>query len=195
MSLFSIKDLDRPPPANISRAITFKGKTTTALGKVNKKVDQVMSMPAPGHAINFVSLGDWSTHDLLFFYLLKTGPANVYFTTWSISEFAMRQLYQYVNDGLILSLSGLFDYRNGIHKPAELQFLKQITSDIKPSKCHAKIVVISNENHGLAIVTSGNFTRNPRIESGTVFNDPDIAQFHIQWITEELKDGNPFEKD
>jgi len=103
-----------------------------------------MWYPNEDDTIHFVSMGDWSTHDLLFYFLKMTGPADVFFTTWSISEFAIRQLYSYVDTGMITKLSGLFDYRNGIHKPAELQFLKQITSDIKAAKCHAKVVVIRN---------------------------------------------------
>ena len=60
---------------------------------------------------------------LLFFLLEQTGPARVYFTTWAISEYAIRQLNQFIEHGLILELKRIFDYRNGIRKPAELQFL------------------------------------------------------------------------
>jgi hypothetical protein len=97
---------------------------------------------AQDQSVHYASLGDWSTHDLLFFILEQTGPAKVYFTTWAISEYAIRQLYLFIEQGLILELKGIFDYRNGIRKPAELQFLQKITTDIKAAKCHAKVTVI-----------------------------------------------------
>ena len=106
MSLFKITDLKRQEPAVKSKAITFEGKTSAVICKKNQKLQAVMYMPPDKGAVQFVSLGDWSTHDLLFYYLNITGPADVYFTTWSISEFAMRQLYAMVDSKLITSLSG-----------------------------------------------------------------------------------------
>ena len=110
-------------------------------------------------------MGDWSTHDLLLYLREQTGPAKVYFTTWPISEYAIRQLHNMIGDGLILELKGIFDYRNGTRKPAELQFLQKITTDIKAAKCHAKVTVIINDSWGVCVVGSANYTRNPRIEA------------------------------
>ena len=195
MSLFKIEDLAVKKEVHKSLSISLAGKSRLTIGKTNQKVEAVIGDVALGENLHYASMGDWSTHDLLFHFLNKTGPAEVYFTTWAISEYAIRQLYNFVTGGLITKLSGIFDYRNGIHKPAELQFLKQITTDIKAAKCHAKVTVILNENWGISIVSSANYTRNPRIEAGVICNSKEIAEFHKQWILAELNNTSSFEKD
>ena len=147
MALFRLSDLKQKKELHKSLSTIEKTKNRIAIGKVGKKVEQVVGIVSPGESLHYASMGEWSTHDLLFHLLSQTGPAEVTFTTWAISEYAIRQLYNFVNTGMITKLSGIFDYRNGIHKPAELQFLKQITTDIKAAKCHAKVTVIINEAH------------------------------------------------
>ena len=85
------------------------------------------------------------------FILEQTGPAKVssrpgqYLSMPSAS-------YNMIEDGMILELKGIFDYRNGTRKPAELQFLQKITTEIKPAKCHAKVTVIVNDSWGICVV-------------------------------------------
>ena len=194
MSLFSTDDLKRKKADKAgSGSITSGGTTLLTIGKANAKLHQVFGQVAQQQSVHYVSLGDWSTHDLLFFLLEQTGPARVYFTTWAISEYAIRQLYQFIEQGLILELKGIFDYRNGIRKPAELQFLQKITTDIKAAKCHAKVTVIENDNWGISVVGSANYTRNPRIEAGVLCCDKNVAAFHRDWILRELSNSSVFD--
>jgi hypothetical protein len=79
--------------------------------------------------------------------------------------------------GLPEWLVHIFDYRMGVRKPAELQFLQKITTEIKPAKCHAKVTVVENDNWGISIVGSANYTRNPRIEAGVLFTCRNVAAF------------------
>ena len=195
MSLFSSEDLvkkksDRPK----SGSVPVAGENLLIIGKANEKLHQVFGKVVDGQSVHYASLGDWSTHDLLFFLLEQTGPAKVYFTTWAISEYAIRQLYQFIEHGLILELKGIFDYRNGIRKPAELQFLQKITTDIKAAKCHAKVTVIENDNWGISVVGSANYTRNPRIEAGVLCCDKTVAAFHRDWILNELSNTSALDR-
>ncbi len=195
MSLFSTEDLtkkkqNRPK----SGSVPFTGSNLLTIGKANEKLHQVFGKVVDGQSLHYASLGDWSTHDLLFFLLEQTGPARVYFTTWAISEYAIRQLYQFIEHGLILELKGIFDYRNGIRKPAELQFLQKITTDIKAAKCHAKVTVIENDNWGISVVGSANYTRNPRIEAGVLCCDKTVAAFHRDWILKELSNTSALDR-
>jgi hypothetical protein len=195
MSLFSTEDLvkkipDRPK----SGSVPFTGANLLTIGKANEKLHQVFGKVIDGQSVHYASLGDWSTHDLLFFLLEQTGPARVYFTTWAISEYAIRQLYQFIEHGLILEIKGIFDYRNGIRKPAELQFLQKITTDIKAAKCHAKVTVIENDCWGISVVGSANYTRNPRIEAGVLCCDKTVATFHRDWILKELSKTSTFDR-
>ena len=194
MSLFSTDDLKRKKADKASSgAVTSDRATILTIGKSNAKLHQVFGQVAQQQSVHYVSLGDWSTHDLLFFLLEQTGPARVYFTTWAISEYAIRQLYQFIEQGQILELKGIFDYRNGIRKPAELQFLQKITTDIKAAKCHAKVTVIENDRWGISVVGSANYTRNPRIEAGVLCCDKNVAAFHRDWILRELSNSSVFD--
>ena len=194
MSLFSTEDLAKKKPDRPkSGSVPFIGSNLLTIGKANEKLHQVFGQVIDGQSIHYASLGDWSTHDLLFFLLEQTGPARVYFTTWAISEYAIRQLYQFIEHGLILELKGIFDYRNGIRKPAELQFLQKITTDIKAAKCHAKVTVLINDSWGVCVVGSANYTRNPRIEANVLCSVRDVAEFHRDWILNELKGESDFE--
>ena len=195
MSLFSTEDLTKKKPDRPkSGSIPFTGSNLLTIGKANEKLHQVFGKVIDGQSVHYASLGDWSTHDLLFFLLEQTGPAKVYFTTWAISEYAIRQLYQFIEHGLILELKGIFDYRNGIRKPAELQFLQKITTDIKAAKCHAKVTVIENDNWGISVVGSANYTRNPRIEAGVLCCDKTVAAFHRDWILNELSNTSALDR-
>lgn len=194
MALFGVSDLIQKKEVHKSLSVSLVTKNRFAIGKVGLTVEKVVGVIPPGESLHYASMGDWSTHDLLFHILSQTGPAEVVFTTWAISEFAIRQLYAFVSSGLITKLSGIFDYRNGIHKPAELQFLKQITTDIKAAKCHAKVTVVMNESNWYSVVTSANYTRNPRIEAGVICNSKEIAQFHRSWILAELNNTSDFDR-
>ena len=195
MSLFSTSDLAKKKPDRPkSGSFPFTGSNLSTIGKANEKLHQVFGKVIDGQSVHYASLGDWSTHDLLFFLLEQTGPARVYFTTWAISEYAIRQLYQFIEHGLILELKGIFDYRNGIRKPAELQFLQKITTDIKAAKCHAKVTVIENDHWGISVVGSANYTRNPRIEAGVLCSDKTVAAFHRDWILNELSNTSALDR-
>ena len=195
MSLFSTEDLTtKKPDSPKSGSVPFAGSNLLTIGKANEKLHQVFGQVIDGQSVHYASLGDWSTHDLLFFLLEQTGPARVYFTTWAISEYAIRQLYLFIEHGLILELKGIFDYRNGIRKPAELQFLQKITTDIKAAKCHAKVTVIENDHWGISVVGSANYTRNPRIEAGVLCCDKTVAAFHRDWILNELSNTSALDR-
>ena len=193
MSLFNLSDLKKEKPvADVIKAVRTKEKIRLVIGKANQKLEEVIGTINQGECISYSSYGDWSTHDLLFYLLQTTGPAKVYFTTWAISEYAVRQLYNFIQQGHILELHGIFDYRNGVRKPAELQFLQKITTNIKPAKCHAKVTCIINDSWSIAIVGSANYTRNPRIEAGDIHTDPKVAEHHRYWIIKELNEQSVF---
>jgi hypothetical protein len=194
MTLFTAENLAKTAPEKSkSGAVNSPGRNLLKIGKANQKIQSVIGQLSQDQSKHYVSMGDWSTHDLLFYLLEQTGPARVYFTTWAISEYAIRQLHLMIEDGLILELKGIFDYRNGTRKPAELQFLQKITTDIKAAKCHAKVTVIINDTWGVCVVGSSNYTRNPRIEANVLCSVREVAEFHRDWILNELKGESNFE--
>jgi len=78
MSLFRVSDLVKKKSDNgSSGAVTASGTHIFKIGTANAKLTEVFGTIAQDQVIPYVSLGDWSTHDLLFFLLEQTGPARV----------------------------------------------------------------------------------------------------------------------
>ncbi len=192
MSLFKTDSLIKKTTVLQGFAKRTKGKTRFLHLKAQETLDERIGTLIPPENIQMVSYGEWSTHDLLLFILNQTGPAKVYFTTWAISEFSIRQLYQLCQDGLITELRGLFDYRNGIHKPGALQLLRSLSDNICPAKCHAKVLLVFNDTWGVSILSSANMTENPRWEAGTICTDRDMCFPHMDWIDSVIQ--NELEK-
>ena len=78
MSLFSLMDLvKKKPDKPKSGSVAFPGSSLLTIGKAGEKLNQVFGKVIDGQSVHYASLGDWSTHDLLFFLLEQTGPARV----------------------------------------------------------------------------------------------------------------------
>ena len=77
MSLFTTEDLGKKKPdRSKSGSVPFTGSNLLTIGKAGEKLHQVFGQVVDGQSVHYASLGDWSTHDLLFFLLEQTGPAR-----------------------------------------------------------------------------------------------------------------------
>lgn len=164
----------------------------TSIGKAREKVQEVIGKLEKGKSIHYATCGEWSMHDLLFHILEQTGPAEVWLTTWSGSENAFRQIIEKIKDKTITKLSCLFDWRLKVRRPEVFELAKFNISDIKMSSCHAKVTVIQNQDWHIAVITSANYTNNPRIEAGVISCDKSAAEFHKSWIEQEIQNADPF---
>ncbi len=73
MSLFSTDDLQKKRVnRSKSGSVASEGKKLLAIGKANQKLQEVFGKVVQGQSVHYASLGDWSTHDLLFFLLDQT---------------------------------------------------------------------------------------------------------------------------
>lgn len=191
--LFSLSDIESVEPVKrftkVSRSRTEK---LNALGKTNSRVAEVIGSLEMGVSLHYVSMGEWSTHDLLFHILKQTGPADVTFATWSFNEIAIRKMVDALKDGTIRSLKAILDWRIKVRRPKVYELVHFNVTDIRLTSCHAKVTVIANADWQIAIVGSANYTNNPRIEAGVIVCDPGIAQFHKEWMHQELQRAKPF---
>lgn len=126
--------------------------------------------------------GQWSTHELLQYLFTITGPADLYISTWAMTEEPVRALIDLKNKKLIRSIHCLFDYKIKEQKSKAFLLAESNFDSITLAKCHAKVSVIRNETWGLTVFGSANHTRNPRIERGCICTDPKAADFDINWI-------------
>ena len=146
----------------------------------------------PTGSIHFVSANDWSICELLLHFLNLTGPADVYFTTWSLKEFGVRQLLSAMDSGAIRTLHALLDSRVKSRNPDVYFLAERNFATVRLAECHAKVCVIRSEKYSISIVGSANFTNNPRIEAGVVCSYPPVAEFHCKWITDVIQNAHPF---
>lgn len=117
------------------------------------------------------------------------GAVSIYFTTWGLSEIAVRQLATLHSQNLILSVSALLDERILIRRPSVAQLAKSLSGNIGLSNAHAKVMVIQNQKINISIVSSANLTKNPRLESSVIINSQSLADFNKQIILREIQNA------
>lgn len=195
MSLFRISELSNSSAAKKTLDPgAFKHFTNSShrMGRSIKDLEQCIGELIPDQAQQFVTAGRWSLHQLLEYILRKTGPCKLWMTTWTITEEPMRILLSLIREGLILELNAVLDYRIERRKPEAFQLASSIMTNIKLTKCHAKVVVLKNDQWNVTILSSANFSKNPRIEVGTIFTDQESAQFHSEWIDQVIQGKEVF---
>lgn len=128
--------------------------------------------------IPFTSEGEFSMHELLEFLLQRTGPAKVRITSFSITEAAVRSFLHLMEIGIILHLECLFDLSVKRHKLGLLNFAANIATSIALAKCHAKLILIENDNWSVSVIGSANFQVNDKIEAGVISTRPEFLQFY-----------------
>lgn len=142
-----------------------------------------------GDVVEYFTHGRFSLHNLIEYVLQVSGPANVLIATWAMTDAPLRTISRLKNEGKILKLECLLEHKVPGHNPRAYAFASQVFDEIWLGKCHAKVVVIENEDWQVVITTSANLTRNRRIESGDIKCIKESADFNRKWINEQKKDG------
>ncbi|WP_347268971.1 hypothetical protein [Paracoccus sp. (in: a-proteobacteria)] len=143
--------------------------------------------------IHFVSNGDWSMHDLVIELIKKYGPADLYFTTYALREFAVRQIINAIELKQIKSVTLILDYKAKSRTPEVYQLASMNFSKIFLASIHAKVAVLKCANHFISIIGSANWTNNPRIEAGVISMEKPTMDFHIDWINKTIEHAEIFE--
>jgi hypothetical protein len=194
MALFQTEELNASAPNKVkAESILLKGFPSYWDSRQKSMEDQFRDYSfIPENYVIWNSFGEWSMHELLYYMLVRSGPANVYITTWAISELAMRSLCKYMKEGLIRQLHLFCDYRNTSRKPAELAYIEQNATNIKLGKCHAKLTVIDSEILPVYVSGSANYTKNPRFESGSIYFNRELMDFQRNTIIDLMTDGKNY---
>jgi hypothetical protein len=175
----------QPAGASVSGAAQF------VIGRKRADLDALIGELHPDQHIHIPSLGSWSMHDVLAFLLRQTGPADVWITSWTITEEPVRLLLEHLQTGSIRSLKALFSERVEAMNPAAHQ-LARFNLQVKLTKIHAKSIVLINDTWGITVGGSANFTRNPRIEKYIICTHRSIAEYERDWIEAVMADADPF---
>jgi hypothetical protein len=158
-----------------------------------EKLKMLLKHLQPGKTTYYLSDGDFSMQDMVIELLKRYRPAELYISTYSLREFAVRQLILAKDRGDIISMSMLLDYRASVRTPQVYQMAKENFASIYMISIHAKITVIKSAAGSVVIVGSQNWTVNPKIESGTVSLNEKLADWYIEHFKKIMSDAKVFE--
>lgn len=171
--------------------IAVAGDVRFVVGRKKADLQQIVGELRHNEHIHVPSMGAWSMHDMLAYILRQTGPADVWITSWTITEEPVRLLLQLLDKGEIRSLKAVFSERVEAMNPSAYQ-LARFNLQVKLTKIHAKCIVVLNDEWGVTVGGSANFTRNPRIEKYIICTHREAAEHERQWIDQVLEGADPF---
>lgn len=149
---------------------------------MNKFQDNFPHALCPGSIEPFMHKGEWAIHEVLPTLISAIGPASVKIATFSISEDSLRPLFFLTEDGKITVLQMLLDTTVKRHKIDLLLFAANISPEIRIDSCHAKVLLVENEQYKFGIVGSANLNQNHRWEAGFYFT----AGKHYDYFAKEF---------
>jgi len=163
-------------------------KISMQIGLEAKALKKTIGELSENEICIYVSNGAWGTPQMVAYFIDLYGKSDLYLTTWSIGNDAIEKLKRLINAGLIGKFVVRLDERIQKLNPHAFHVLSALPDKLIFSRIHAKVIVLESKNMSLSIVTSANFTRNPREECGTIFTQKEVANFLKEWIqTEKLK--------
>lgn len=154
-------------------------------GSTTKLADVVKSL-VPNEHVHMACFSRWGMTQLLELLLEKTGPADVWLTSWTITEEPMRRIVRLQRAGHIRSLAALFDDRAPKNNAEGAQLAKSNIPRLRFLPIHAKCMVLLNEQWGISVASSANLTRNKRIERYVISTHRTVAEADRTWIDEQL---------
>ncbi len=109
--------------------------------------------------------------EILEWVLHQIGPADLMISTFSTSEDFIRRLHRLQRNGLVLSSTLFCDLRAARKTMVLYHLIKSVFSAVNLCENHSKVVLLSNDSHKVAVITSQNQTRGDRFEAGVITND------------------------
>lgn len=179
--------------SGFAEVLKFESHTSAILIRNRQSLKDAIGDIIPGQNIYFINHGRWSAHDLLFYILSITGPADLYLTAWAISEKAARLVQSACDQGLLKSVHAIFDRRIEIRNARVMATVRNFCTSLVFVDCHAKLFVISNERWSVTVMTTANLSNNLRIEAGHIYTDPAIMEMTRSTIIRTIETQKPFE--
>lgn len=193
--LISGADIDIPDNESdeLLKAYTSSGKSVFVRDVVGASFDETIGPRMANNVnIHFPTAGTWSSYQLLDWLVRKIGVCEVYLTSWTISERAVKAILKLDEEGYCSKIRILLDERIRTMCPQAHQMVKANIAEIKLMKIHAKLIVLRNENWHVSVSSSANLGRNPSTEKYVICTDQNVVDGDIDWITEELDQRRPF---
>lgn len=193
MGLVDTSRLNSSSPADDIDIIASNQGMKMIIAKRPDKLQHVINAIADGYHLHFISNGDWSMHDFFNALLPIYKPAELWFSTYAIREYSVRQIINAKDEGALTAVNLLLDYRAKVLAPEVYQLAANIVNQVKLTSVHAKIMVLKNADKCITLVGSQNWTDNPRMEVGMISTERSLGDFYINVLQKALDNGDVFE--
>ena len=129
-------------------------------------------MPLEKYGIQPYFSNSMQLADVIEWVLEQTGPAHLQISTFSTGEEFLRRLFRLKRSGRILTCRMFCDLRAARKTVSLYHFIKSVFDHVCLCENHSKVLILFNDNHTVAVVTSQNQTRGNRFEAGIITSDP-----------------------
>lgn len=126
-----------------------------------------------GRCIPFMSAGV-QIYNIIEWVVKFTGPVDMINTTFSVAEEFLRAVFRMKRQGLINSAIELADLKSAAKTLKINNLLRQVFDEVYLAENHSKVVLLSNKDWKVTIITSQNQTRGNRNEAGIISTDASI---------------------
>ncbi len=150
---------------------------------------QLSSEISKSASLIFLSEGNLSFHHLLCAILDECGPADVWLSAYAITEEPARRIFRLREAGTIRSLSCLLDAHLARNNAKAYQLLSTTADSFGTAPIHAKCFVVKNDRFAIGVMSSANFSNNPRLELTHTSNTLEVADWYIKWLEDYISKG------
>lgn len=189
MSLFDPRKSSAPATADPQQAHGRSAASQRQAVASRKQLRALVSLLSTNALVHYRTAGKWHRHQLIAECLSYTGPADLYLSSWSMSEDPVRSIYMLRKKGLIRRAELVISERLNERTPEVMQYAWNVFDRIAMQKLHSKVTVLIGDKASLCIVGSDNLTRNPKDESGVIDCHREAVDWRLDHFKKHLKDG------
>lgn len=137
-------------------------------------MDTQLILPIDTNPIQAVLTNRLQVADILETVLEYTGPAEIWQSTFSVSEEFLRRMYFIRKKKNILAAHLLFDHKAAAKTLKLWPFIERTYDTAFMSDNHSKVLLVKAKKKEVTVITSQNLTRGNRYESTVITTAPEI---------------------
>lgn len=155
-------------------------KRTTSIEKIFRPLCEASVQSALSNEVQIADILEWV--------LEQVGKAEVWQTSFSISEEFLRRLYFITRDGSASAIHLVLDFKATNKTLSLWTFIEQVISTTHLADNHSKVLLIKSEaGDKVSIITSQNLTRGNRNESYIITTDEAVFDKFLNEVQDLIK--------
>lgn len=155
-------------------------KRTTSIEKIFRPLCEASVQSALSNEVQIADILEWV--------LEQVGTAEVWQTSFSISEEFLRRLYFITRDGSASAIHLVLDFKATNKTLSLWTFIEQVISTTHLADNHSKVLLIKSEaGDKVSIITSQNLTRGNRNESYIITTDEAVFDKFLNEVQDLIK--------